>query len=511
LAVNGDGFRGALAAVRAQLGKDHPVVYGGRERRTEDRLASHNPADPAEVICTTSALTREMAHEAVEVARASQRDWGRRSPEERAAVLFRAAGIARARRPELAAWQVLDVGKTWPEADADVCEAIDFLEYYGREAIRLGAPVRMGRAPGEENRYFYQPRGVGLVVAPWNFPFAISVGMISAALVAGNAVLYKPSSQSLKIGWLAHEVLSEAGIPDGVLSFVPGRGSEVGDLLVEHPATDFIVFTGSLEVGLRIVERAGRTAPGQKGPKKVVIETGGKNAIIVDEDADLDQAVPGVIHSAFGFQGQKCSACSRVIVLDACYERFVSRLAEAVRGLTVGSPEDPRNLVGPVIDASAQQSILEYIEMGRREGKVLAEVPVPGGGHYVPPTVFVDLPPASRVLREEIFGPVLAVVRARDLDHALEIANGSIYALTGGLFSRSPSSIERVSRDLSVGNLYVNRGITGALVGRQPFGGFKMSGVGSKSGGPDYLQQFMEPRVVTENTMRRGFTPEDVG
>jgi RHH-type proline utilization regulon transcriptional repressor/proline dehydrogenase/delta 1-pyrroline-5-carboxylate dehydrogenase len=351
---------------------------------------------------------------------------------------------------------------------------------------------------------------VGLVVAPWNFPLAISVGMTSAALVTGNAVLYKPSSQSLMIGWLAYSILKEAGIPDGVLSFVPGRGSVVGDYLVGHKYTDFIVFTGSLEVGLGIVEKAGRTAPGQKGPKRVVIETGGKNAIIVDGDADLDQAVPGVIQSAFGFQGQKCSACSRVIVLEECYDRFLERLTEAVKGISIGDPVDPKNFMGPVIDENAQQSILGYIEIGKKEGKVLVQVPPPGAGHYVPPTVFVDLASTSRVIQEEIFGPVLSVIRVKDLSEAIETANSSIYALTGGLFSRSPESIERVSREFSTGNLYINRGITGAIVGRQPFGGFKMSGVGSKAGGPEYLQQFMEPRVVTENTMRRGFTPEDV-
>ncbi|HSB82354.1 MAG TPA: proline dehydrogenase family protein [Candidatus Methylomirabilis sp.] len=503
-------FRDAIASVRLKMGREFPVTYAGKEYRTRDRLESRNPASPTEVVCTTSALSREMADEALAEARRAQREWGRRSSEDRAGILFTAAEIARRRRVELASWQVLDVGKSWAEADADVCEAIDFLEYYGREMIRLGRPVKMGNIPGEDNAYFYQPRGVGLVVAPWNFPLAISVGMISAALVTGNAVLYKPSSQSLMIGWLAYEILTQAGVPGGVLNFVPGRGSVVGDYLVEHKYTDFIVFTGSLEVGLGIVQKAGRTAAGQKGPKKVVIETGGKNAIIVDGDADLDQAVPGVIQSAFGFQGQKCSACSRVLVLEECYARFCERLSEAVKGITIGSPEDPKNLVGPVIDGAAQKSILEFIETGKKDGRVLVQVPAPEAGYYVPPTVFVDLPPTSRVIREEIFGPVLSVIKVKSLDEAIEVANSSMYGLTGGLFSRSPENIERVRREFSTGNLYINRGITGAIVGRQPFGGFKMSGVGSKAGGPDYLQQFMEPRVVTENTLRRGFTPEDV-
>lgn len=508
--ANRTAFREAIVMARKEMGMEYPIIYGGREYKTQDKLVSLNPHDPIEVVCSTSTLDREMADEALTAAREAQKEWGTRPAGERTAILFKAAGIARRRRIELAAWEVLDVGKNWAEADADVCEAIDFLEYYGREMIRLGSPMRMGNAPGEDNRYFYQPRGVGLVVAPWNFPLAISVGMTSAALVTGNAVLYKPSSQSLRMGWLAYEILRDAGIPDGVLNFIPGRGAIVGDYLVEHRYTDFILFTGSLEVGLGIVEKAGKARPGQKGPKKVVIETGGKNAIIVDGDADLDQAVPGVIQSAFGFQGQKCSACSRVIVLSECYDRFLARLSEAVKGITIGNPEDPANFMGPVVDAAAQKNILGYIEVGKRDGKMLVQVPVPDRGYYVPPTVLVDLPPSSKVLQEEIFGPVLSVIKAKDLDEAIAVANSSIYALTGGLFSRSPANIEKVAREFSTGNLYINRGITGAIVGRQPFGGFRMSGVGSKAGGPDYLQQFLEPRVVTENTMRRGFTPEDV-
>ncbi|MGA8753352.1 proline dehydrogenase family protein [Candidatus Deferrimicrobium sp.] len=508
--ANRTAMRDAVAKVRREMGKVFPVIYGGKAHETPEKLVSVNPHDPGEVVCGTSALTREMGREALAAARNAQLEWGRRSPEERAAYLFKAAAIARKRRLELAAWEVIDVGKNWAEADADVCEAIDFLEYYGREMIRLGKPMNMGNVPGESNVYFYQPRGVGLVVAPWNFPLAISMGMVSAALVTGNAVLYKPSSQSLMIGWLTYEILADAGIPDGILNFIPGHGSVVGDYLVEHEFTDFIVFTGSLQVGLGIVEKAGRTKASQKGPKKVVIETGGKNAVIVDADADLDQAVPGVIQSAFGFQGQKCSACSRVLVLEECYDRFLARLSEAVKGIMIGNPEDPKNFMGPVVDNVAQKSILEYIEIGKKDGDILVQVPVPDTGCYVPPTVFIDLPPGSRVIGEEIFGPVLAVIKVKDLDEAIRMANASIYALTGGFFSRSPANIEKVSREFSTGNLYINRGITGAIVGRQPFGGFKMSGVGSKAGGPDYIQQFMEPRVVTENTMRRGFIPEDV-
>jgi RHH-type proline utilization regulon transcriptional repressor/proline dehydrogenase/delta 1-pyrroline-5-carboxylate dehydrogenase len=504
------GFREAMERVRKMLGREYPAVIGGREHRTEERIVSGNPARPGEVVGVGHGVGCDLGERALEAARAAQKDWGRRKPSERAAVLFRAAEIARSRRKELAAWQVFEVGKSWTEADADVTEAIDHLEYYGREMIRLGDPVRMGDCPGEENRYFYRPRGVGLVVAPWNFPLAISVGMVSAALVTGNAVLYKPSSLSVVNGWLVFSLLAEAGLPEGVLNFIPGRGGVMGGHLVRHRETDFILFTGSREVGLSIVEKAGRTVPGQRGVKKVVTEMGGKNAIILDDDADLDQAVPDVIASAFGYQGQKCSACSRIVVLAGCHDRFLERLVEAVRSIPVGNPEDPAHAFGPVIDAAARERIEGYIEAGRREGEVAVEIPVPSDGHYVSPVVLTGLPPGSRILREEIFGPVLSVIRAEDFGEALATANDSDYALTGGVFSRSPAHIARAVKEFDVGNLYVNRKITGAIVGRQPFGGFRMSGVGSKAGGFDYLLQFLEPRVASENTMRRGFTPEGI-
>jgi RHH-type proline utilization regulon transcriptional repressor/proline dehydrogenase/delta 1-pyrroline-5-carboxylate dehydrogenase len=501
-------FREAIERVRGDLGREYPAVVGGRDHRTEERIVSENPARPGEIVGVAHGVGPELGEHALSIAREAQRDWGRRKASDRAEVLFRAAEIARSRRKELAAWQVVEVGKGWAEADADVDEAIDHLEYYGREMIRLGKPARLGDYPGEDNRYFYRPRGVGLVIAPWNFPLAISMGMVSAALVTGNAVLFKPSSLSVVNGWLAFSVLREAGVPEGVLHFVPGRGAVMGGHLVAHRDTDFVLFTGSREVGLSIIEKAGRTAPGQRGVKKAVAEMGGKNAIIVDDDADLDQAVPAVVRSAFGYQGQKCSACSRVVVLAACYDRFLLRLVEAVRSIPVGDPQDPAHFMGPVIDAKAKERIEGYIEDGRREGKIEAEIPVPAEGHYVSPVVLTGLPPDSRVLREEIFGPVLSVIRARDFGEALAVANDSDYALTGGVFSRSPVNIERSEREFEVGNLYINRGITGAIVGRQPFGGFKMSGVGSKAGGFDYLLQFLEPRVMSENTMRRGFTPE---
>ena len=409
------------------------------------------------------------------------------------------------------AWQIFETGKSWAEADADVAEAIDFMEYYGREMLRLGAPFRLGDIPGEDNRYFYQPRGVALVIAPWNFPLAISAGMASAALVAGNTVLYKPSSVSAVNGWQLCSLFREAGVPEGVFNFIPGRGDLVGEWLAGQPEVDLIAFTGSRDVGLGLIEGAARRTPGQRSVKRVIAEMGGKNAIIVDSDADLDQAVAGVLQSAFGYQGQKCSACSRVIVLAGCYDRFVERLAEAVKGIVVGPPEDPACFMGPLIEAKARERVERYIELARREGAILAQGEAPSEGFYAPPTMVGNLPPASALLREEIFGPLLAVIRAESMDDALTLANDSDYALTGGLFSRSPAHISQVLREFSVGNLYINRGITGAIVGRQPFGGFRLSGVGSKAGGPDYLLQFLEPRVATENTMRRGFVPEVLG
>ena len=503
-------FRSALAHVGSRMGASYPAVIGGKEYREGEPIVSVDPARLQEVVGTVHGITRELADKAVSAARDAAKDWAQRAPEDRAKVLFRAAAAARRRKNELAAWQVREAGKGWTEADADVAEAIDYLEYYGREMIRLGKPVRLGDLPGEENLYLYRPRGVGLVIAPWNFPLAISVGMASAALVAGNAVLYKPSSLSPVNGWLAFSLLMEGGAPDGALNFIPGKGDAVGDHLVSHPEIDFVLFTGSRAVGLRIVEMAGRTAPGQKSVKRAVVEMGGKNAILVDADADLDQAVPAVMASAFGYQGQKCSACSRAIVHADCLDRFLARLCEAVKGAKVGPPDDPANTIGPLIDGAAKERVLTFIELGRREGKLAVEIPVPEDGYYVSPTILMDLPADSRILSEEIFGPVLAVIRARNIEEAVEIANASDYALTGGLFSRSPATIACVRKTFAVGNLYINRGITGALVGRQPFGGFKMSGVGSKAGGPDYLLQFMEPRAITENTMRRGFSPDVV-
>ena len=507
--ANREACRAALEQVRGKLGRSYPAVIRGKECRTDETTVSRNPDRQEQVIGTIAEITPELADRAVAAAREGQPFWGRKTAAERAGILFRAAELARRRRSELLAWQVLETGKNWAEADADVTEAIDYLDYYGREMVRLARPVRLD-IPGEDNRYHYQALGVGLVIAPWNFPLAISMGMVSAALVTGNAVLYKPSPLSPVNGWQVFSLLREAGIPEQVLQFVPGRGETAGSYLAGHRDVDFIAFTGSRNVGLKIIEQAGRTVPGQRRIKRAIVEMGGKNAIIVDDDADLDQAVAGVMQSAFGYQGQKCSSCSRAIVLAGCYDRFLERLAEAVKGIAIGSPLDPKNFMGPVIDPAARDRILAYLERGRREGKIVATAPAPEGGLYVSPTVIADLPADSVLLRDEIFGPILAVIKVRDMEEALTKANETDYALTGGLYSRSPAYISRALEEFQAGNFYINRPITGAVVGRQPFGGFKMSGVGSKAGGPDYLLQFLEPRVTTENTLRRGFAPEGI-
>ncbi len=498
----------ALEEVGGQLGRTYPLVIANQPIATEQTVDSINPSHIRQVVGRWGRATAAQAEQAVSAAKAAFPAWRDTDVRQRADYLFRAAEVMRRRRFELAAWQVYECGKQWREADADVAEAIDYCDYYGREMLRLSVPLRRD-VGGEENQYGYVPRGVTVVIAPWNFPLAILCGMTTAAAVAGNTVVMKPAEQSAVIGAKLMEVLQEVGLLPGVVNFLPGVGEEVGPTLIRHPDVAMIAFTGSRNVGLLINREAAET-PGREQIKRVLAELGGKNAIIVDDDADLDEAVRGVVASAFGYQGEKCSACSRAIVLEPIHDQFLARLVEATRSLKVGPAEDPANSVGPVIDAEARRRILEYIETGKREARLeyagdvgaLAEE-----GYYVAPHIFSQVAPNAVIAQEEIFGPVLAVLKARDLDEALAIANGTLYALTGGLYSRSPEHIARVKRELNVGNLYINRKITGALVDRQPFGGFKLSGIGSKAGGPDYLLQFLQPRTITENTMRRGFAP----
>ena len=498
----------AIQQLRARLPDTCGPLVGGEYVNSAQRQPSVNPARPDEVICDVGLADIDLTRQAIEAARQAFPAWRDRPARERAQVLFDAVAIMRRERHDLAAIEILEEAKPWREADADVSEAIDYLDYYAREATALGSPQQLLSVPGEYNDYRYQPRGVAAIIAPWNFPLAIPAGMTTAALVTGNTVILKPAGPAPLIAARLVDILCRAGAPPGVVQFLPGPGSAVGATLVEHPDVALIAFTGSREVGLWIVEKAGQTKEGQRGIKKVIAEMGGKNAIIVDDDVDLDQAILGIVRSAFGYAGQKCSACSRVIALDAIHDRLVSRLVEATRSLRVGPAEDPATFVPPVITAEAKAGIERYIEIGRGEAPVLFEGTAPqDGGFYVAPVVFGEVNRNAVIAQEEIFGPVLAVLRASTVEEALEIAVDTPYALTGAFYSRSGSHIELARERFRVGNLYINRGCTGAMVARQPFGGFAMSGIGSKAGGPDYLRQFMEPRTVTENTMRHGFAP----
>ncbi len=501
-----NGFADSLRKIRQKFGRDYPLWIAGDECETKKWFQSVNPAAPKEIIGRVSLAGREEAERALKTALEFLPVWRKTPASERAAILFRAAAMMRQRRAELAAWEVYEVGKGWREADADVAEAIDYLEYYGREMLRLSAPRVTQQIPGESNVYVYEPRGIAAIIAPWNFPIAILAGMTSAALVAGNCAIVKPAEQSPITGALFVEILRDAGLPPSACHLLQG-GGELGAYLVRHVAVHIVAFTGSREVGLDILRAAYDHQPGQGHVKRVVCEMGGKNAIIVDQDADLDEAVMSILESAFGYQGQKCSAASRVVLVEEIHDRLVARLVEAVRSLKIGAPEDPRNFIGPVIDAAAHSKIIGYIDLGKREGTCVLERESPIEGFFVGPAIFTHIEPDHRLANEEIFGPVLSVIKAKDFDAALAIANRSAYALTGGIFSRSPAHIEQAKNEFRVGNLYINRGITGAIVERQPFGGLKLSGIGSKAGGPDYLLQFLEPRTISENTLRHGFVP----
>ncbi len=504
-----DQMQRALRDVRASFGKQYPLVINGEKISTGKWMASLNPSNPAEVVGSVAEAGIPEAEQAVKAARDAFEDWCRVSVDHRAQLLERVAAIMDRRRFELSAVEVYEEGKAWAEADGDIREAIDFLLFYAQQMRILGRPKLTQHVLGEESYQHYWPRGVALVVAPWNFPIAILTGMVSAAVVTGNTVIMKPAEPSSVTGALLMEMFEEAGVPPGVLNYLPGHGSVIGQHLVDHPQVVMIAFTGSREVGLRIWETAGKTRAGQRELKRVVCEMGGKNAVIVDSDADLDETIVDTVYSAFGYQGQKCSACSRLIVLEETYDRVVERLISATASLRTGNPEAPGITVGPVIDEKAYKRIHERINHGKSEATLAYQAKdIPATGYFIPPTIFTNVPPDSRLAQEEIFGPVLSVIKVRDLNEAIVVANGTEYALTAGFFSRSPANIERAKAELEAGNVYINRSCTGAVVGRHPFGGFKMSGGGTKAGGSDYLLNFIVPRVVTENIMRHGFAPE---
>ncbi|RKX71716.1 L-glutamate gamma-semialdehyde dehydrogenase [candidate division WOR-3 bacterium] len=489
----------AIARIEAEAGKEYDLIIDGKRVKAKERFNSYNPSEKDQVLGVFQKADGDLAEKALETALRRFEEWRFEKPETRAEYLFKAADIMRKRRLELAATMVLEVGKSWPEADADVAEAIDFLEFYGREAIRYGGKQPVTPYPGEQPELIYIPLGVGIVIPPWNFPLAILCGMTSASVVTGNTVVLKPSSDSPLIAYKFMEVMEEAGLPDGVINYLTGPGRIAGETLVAHPKTRFIAFTGSMAVGLRIVELAAKTQPGQIWIKRVIAEMGGKDFIIVDSEADLDAAVKGVLVSAYGYQGQKCSACSRAIILADIYDEFLSRFIPEVEKITVGPVKDHKNFMGPVINEAAYRSILEYIEIGKKEGRLLCGGgPAEGNGWFIQPTVFADVDTKARIAQEEIFGPVLAVIKANDYDQAIEIANDTIYGLTGSVYTRNREKIEKAKRLAHVGNLYINRKCTGALVGVHPFGGFNMSGTDSKAGGRDYLLLFLQAKSISE-------------
>jgi 1-pyrroline-5-carboxylate dehydrogenase len=497
---NAHAIRDALRRVGDMLGHEYELVIGGERLRTDGKIISRNPARPEQVVGVHQKAGAEHADKAVHAALHAFESWQYTSANERASLLLNAARLIRERKLEFNAWMVYEVGKNWAEADADTGETIDFLEFYAREALRLSRATPPIQLPGERDELLYIPLGVGAVIPPWNFPFAIMAGMTTAAIVTGNTVVLKPSSDSPTIAARFVEVLEEAGMPPGVVNFCPGSGATFGNAIVAHPKTRFIAFTGSKEVGLDINERAAKAQPGQIWIKRTILEMGGKDSIIVSVDADLDQAVSGVVASAFGFTGQKCSACSRAIVEEPIYDIFIERLREAVAKLTVGDPVENPNM-GPVVNEGALKTIREYIEIGKTEARLVAGgnvVKTPENGYFLEPTIFADVPPDSRISQEEIFGPVLSVLKARDFDHALALANNTEFGLTGAVYSHDRAQLDRARREFHTGNLYFNRKCTGAMVGAHPFGGFNMSGTDSKAGGPDYLLLFTQAKSVAE-------------
>lgn len=494
---NAQAMRAAIEKVKSQLGQEYPLVIGGERITTDSKLESLNPANRIQVVGRFNKATKEIASRAVELAHETFKTWRYTRPEQRADLLFRVAGMLRERKHEMSAWMIHEVAKTWAEADGDTAEAIDFLEFYGREMLRYAGDQPLTKLEGEDNRLEYIPIGVGCVIPPWNFPLAIMAGMTAAAIVTGNTVVLKPSSDAPAIAYKFFELLEEAGMPGGVVNFLTGSGAEVGDVVVDHPLTRFVAFTGSKEVGLRINERAAKAQPGQMWIKRVVAEMGGKDAIIVDADTDLDEAATGVVQSAFGFQGQKCSACSRAIIHTDVYESMLEKIAARTEKIKTGEPTDPSTNMSAVINQKAFKTINDFIEKGKAEGgRVLAGGGADGEqGFFVEPTVIADVKPGDTIEQEEIFGPVLAVIRAGDFDDALRIANDTQYGLTGAVYTNDPEKLERARQEFHVGNLYLNRKCTGALVGVHPFGGFNMSGTDSKAGGRDYLLLFMQAKL----------------
>ncbi len=488
----------AIKNVRKKLGKTYEIIIGGKKYITDKTFNSVNPSKKDEIVAAFYKGSSELAKLAVETAFKKFDEWRYVPAEKRASILFKAAQITRRRRHEINAWMILEAGKNYVEADADTAEAIDFLEFYGREALRYAGKQPITPVKGEKNELVYIPLGVGVVIPPWNFPFAILVGMTSAAIVTGNTVVLKPSSDTPMMGKLFYDIMKEAGLPAGVLNFLPGSGGEVGDTIVGHPKTRFIAFTGSMEVGIHINELAAKVQPGQIWLKRVVAEMGGKDSIIVDSETNIDEAVKGVVSSAFGYQGQKCSACSRAIVDQSVYKEFVKKLKDEVDKIQVG-PAEENYKMGPVASASAERSIMEYMEIGKQEGKLInGGYKINDEGYYLAPTVIIDIKPDARISQEEIFGPVLAVIKAKNYDDAINICNNTIYGLTGAVYTRNRKKIERAKKKLFIGNLYFNRKCTGALVGGHPFGGFNMSGTDSKAGGRDYLLLFLQAKTMSE-------------
>ncbi|GMQ98550.1 MAG: L-glutamate gamma-semialdehyde dehydrogenase [Acidimicrobiia bacterium] len=490
-------YRVALEGVERRLGERALLVIGGEHTDTSHSMESINPAEPDQIVGTTAMASGEHVDKALDAAWKAFGSWSRRTPEERAGAIHRVGDLIAERTFEFAAWQTFEAGKNWAEAEADVAEAIDFCRYYAHQALRLGEPVEVHSYPNEVNESWLQPIGAGVVIPPWNFPLAILVGMAIGPVAAGNTVVIKPASNTPLVGWGFMKVLEEAGIPDGVVNYLPGSGNEIGDLLVDHPRTRFVNFTGSKEVGLRIAERSSKVQEGQRWLKRSYMEMGGKDALIVDDTCDLDAAAADAVRSAFGFQGQKCSACSRLIVFDSVHDALVDKVVDIASLLSVGPPRE-NHAMGPVISSAQQSAILDEIAAGIHDAKlVMGGRPVDlDGGYYIQPTIFDGVSPDDRLAQHEIFGPVLSVITVDDFDEAINVANGTEFALTGGVYSNDEQRLDRAKREFHVGNLYLNRKITGALVGIQPFGGFKMSGSNAKAGGPDYLRLFMEMKTV---------------